>query len=111
MERFLVRSPPCKAAAGREERDTTEPKAEGNGCTEEDHRREEKRPRLEASHPEDPGLARSPWKQIRAEGLSCDYMILFGRSEADRIFQELETEVEYSEGEEAPGPSFATCHP
>ncbi|XP_009081496.1 PREDICTED: alpha-ketoglutarate-dependent dioxygenase alkB homolog 2-like, partial [Acanthisitta chloris] len=38
---------------------------------------------------------RSPRRQIRAEGLSCDYSILFGRAEADEIFQQLEREVEY----------------
>ncbi|KAF2986586.1 hypothetical protein EK904_009211 [Melospiza melodia maxima] len=31
-------------------------------------------------------------------GLSCDYRILFGKAEADEIFQELEKEVEYFEG-------------
>ncbi|KAJ6656582.1 hypothetical protein lerEdw1_003469 [Lerista edwardsae] len=98
MERFLVQSPACKAAAGRGARDSAEPKAEGAGCAEEGRRREEKRPRLEGSCPADPGSARSPWKQIRAEGLNCDYTILFGRPEADQIFRELEEEVEYSEG-------------
>ncbi|XP_064322070.1 DNA oxidative demethylase ALKBH2 isoform X2 [Phalacrocorax carbo] len=39
-----------------------------------------------------------PWQEIRAEGLSCDYRLLFGKAEADEIFQRLEEEVEYFEG-------------
>ena len=35
------------------------------------------------------------WGRIRAEGLDCDYTILFGKAEADEIFHELEKEVEY----------------
>ncbi|XP_066466019.1 DNA oxidative demethylase ALKBH2 isoform X2 [Tiliqua scincoides] len=98
MDKFLVRGT-CKSPAGQEGRASPEPKAEDTAsCAEEGSSGEEKRPRLEASHQEDLGLKCAPWKQIRAEGLSCDYIILFGRSEADRIFQELEKEVEYSEG-------------
>lgn len=52
-----------------------------------------KRPRLEG-----PGPERPPPREIRAEGLSCDYRILFSKAEADEIFQELEKEVEYFEG-------------
>lgn len=52
-----------------------------------------KRPRLEK-----PGPERPPPREIRAEGLNCDYRILFGKTEADEIFQELEKEVEYFEG-------------
>lgn len=52
-----------------------------------------KRPRLE-----EPGPGRPPPREIRAEGLNCDYRILFGKAEADEIFQELEKEVEYFEG-------------
>lgn len=54
---------------------------------------EGKRPRLEG-----PGPERPPPREIRAEGLSCDYRILFSKAEADEIFQELEKEVEYFEG-------------
>ncbi|NXG48164.1 ALKB2 demethylase, partial [Psilopogon haemacephalus] len=55
-----------------------------------------KRPR-----PEEPGSASAEplWREIRAEGLSCDYRLLFGKAEADEIFQQLEEEVEYFEGE------------
>uniref|UniRef100_A0A8C3Y9N4 DNA oxidative demethylase ALKBH2 n=1 Tax=Catharus ustulatus TaxID=91951 RepID=A0A8C3Y9N4_CATUS len=44
------------------------------------------------------GGSRPPPREIRAEGLSCDYRILFSKAEADEIFQELEKEVEYFEG-------------
>lgn len=43
-------------------------------------------------------LAGPSWRRIRAEGLDCDYTVLFGKAEADRIFQELEQEVEYFTG-------------
>ncbi|XP_032840723.1 DNA oxidative demethylase ALKBH2 isoform X2 [Tyto alba] len=51
-----------------------------------------KRPR-----PEAPASGQPPWQEIRAEGLSCDYRLLFGKAEADEIFQQLEEEVEYFE--------------
>lgn len=38
------------------------------------------------------------WRHLRAEGLNCDYTILFSRAEADKIFRELEQEVEYFTG-------------
>lgn len=42
------------------------------------------------------GDLKSPdWRHLRAEGLSCDYTVLFGKAEADKIFRELEQEVEY----------------
>ncbi|XP_061116635.1 DNA oxidative demethylase ALKBH2 [Conger conger] len=36
-----------------------------------------------------------PWQKIEAEGLDCDYAQLFGKDEADRLFKQLEEEVEY----------------
>ncbi|XP_053938490.1 DNA oxidative demethylase ALKBH2 [Cuculus canorus] len=54
-----------------------------------------KRPRPQ----EEPGSGQPLWQEIRAEGLCCDYRLLFGRAEADEIFQQLEEEVEYFEGE------------
>ncbi|XP_049721813.1 DNA oxidative demethylase ALKBH2 isoform X3 [Elephas maximus indicus] len=38
------------------------------------------------------------WRHIRAQDLDCDYTVLFGRAEADEIFQQLEKEVEYFTG-------------
>ncbi|XP_062814898.1 DNA oxidative demethylase ALKBH2-like [Anolis carolinensis] len=37
----------------------------------------------------------TPWKEIRSEGLHCDYRILFGKKEADGILLELERDIEY----------------
>ncbi|XP_070806828.1 DNA oxidative demethylase ALKBH2 [Pituophis catenifer annectens] len=53
----------------------------------------------EAAKQEISPLPGMPWKKIRAEGLICDYTILYGRAQADEIFQQLEKEVEYFEGE------------
>ncbi|NXG55181.1 ALKB2 demethylase, partial [Hemiprocne comata] len=54
----------------------------------------EKRPR-----PAEPASGQPHWQEIRAEGLCCDYRLLFGKAEADEIFQQLEEKVEYFEGE------------
>ncbi|KAM9360660.1 DNA oxidative demethylase ALKBH2 [Symphorus nematophorus] len=42
-----------------------------------------------------------PWQKIEAEGLDCDYALLFSKEEADRLFKQLEEEVVYSTGEES----------
>ncbi|XP_028312272.1 DNA oxidative demethylase ALKBH2 [Gouania willdenowi] len=42
-----------------------------------------------------------PWKKIEAEGLDCDYALLFSKEEADTLFQQLEEELVYSTGEQA----------
>ncbi|XP_068616819.1 DNA oxidative demethylase ALKBH2 [Brachionichthys hirsutus] len=42
-----------------------------------------------------------PWQKIEAEGLDCDYALLFCKEEADCLFRKLEEEVAYSTGEEA----------
>uniref|UniRef100_A0A671XAI8 DNA oxidative demethylase ALKBH2 n=2 Tax=Sparus aurata TaxID=8175 RepID=A0A671XAI8_SPAAU len=42
-----------------------------------------------------------PWQKIEAEGLDCDYALLFSKEEADKLFRQLEEEVVYSTGEEA----------
>lgn len=44
------------------------------------------------------GQSSSNWRHLRAQGLNCDYTILFGKAEADEIFRELEQEVEYFTG-------------
>lgn len=55
---------------------------------------EEPAPTGEAS-----GDMQSPgWQHFRAEGLNCDYTVLFRKAEADQIFRELEQEVEYFTG-------------
>ncbi|XP_030357154.1 DNA oxidative demethylase ALKBH2 isoform X2 [Strigops habroptila] len=70
MDRFVVKRPP------------EEPGDNG------------KRPR-----PEEPAPRQPRWQEIRAEGLSCDYRLLFGKAEADEILRQLEEQVEYFEGE------------
>ncbi|XP_074525468.1 DNA oxidative demethylase ALKBH2 isoform X2 [Halichoeres trimaculatus] len=42
-----------------------------------------------------------PWRKIEAEGLDCDYALLFSKEEADQLFKRLEEELVYSTGEEA----------
>ncbi|XP_072520534.1 DNA oxidative demethylase ALKBH2 isoform X2 [Salminus brasiliensis] len=42
-----------------------------------------------------------PWQKIEAEGLDCDYGLLFSKQEADRLFNQLELEVEYFTGDKA----------
>lgn len=39
-----------------------------------------------------------PWQKIEAEGLDCDYALLFSKDEADKLFRQLEEEVVYSTG-------------
>ncbi|NXW16321.1 ALKB2 demethylase, partial [Circaetus pectoralis] len=73
MDKYVVKRPPGETGGG------------GGGA---------KRPRAE-----EPASGQSPWQEIRAEGLSCDYRLLFGKAEADEIFQQLEEEVEYFEGD------------
>lgn len=42
-----------------------------------------------------------PWQNIEAEGLDCDYALLFSKKEADHLFKQLEEEVVYSTGTSA----------
>ncbi|XP_075391072.1 DNA oxidative demethylase ALKBH2 [Tenrec ecaudatus] len=53
------------------------------------------RKRLRREPAEEGGLR---WQHIRAEGLDCDYTVLFERAEASEIFQQLEKEVDYFTG-------------
>ncbi|XP_021019208.1 DNA oxidative demethylase ALKBH2 [Mus caroli] len=57
------------------------------------------------------GDLQSPgWRHLRAEGLSCDYTVLFRKAEADKIFRELEQEVEYFTGALAKVQVFGKWH-
>uniref|UniRef100_A0A8C0WUG1 DNA oxidative demethylase ALKBH2 n=1 Tax=Castor canadensis TaxID=51338 RepID=A0A8C0WUG1_CASCN len=59
----------------------------------------------------DRGSPRSPsWRHIAAEGLDCDYTVLFGKAEADEILRELEEEVEYFTGALAKVHVFGKWH-
>ncbi|XP_041955657.1 DNA oxidative demethylase ALKBH2 isoform X1 [Alosa sapidissima] len=42
-----------------------------------------------------------PWRKIEAEGLDCDYCLLFKTDEANELFNALERELEYFTGDQA----------
>ncbi|KAK3539138.1 hypothetical protein QTP86_026965, partial [Hemibagrus guttatus] len=42
-----------------------------------------------------------PWQKIEAQELDCDYGLLFSKEVANRLFMQLEEEVEYFTGDEA----------
>ncbi|XP_060699466.1 DNA oxidative demethylase ALKBH2 isoform X1 [Hemiscyllium ocellatum] len=54
--------------------------------------------------------AECSWKQLRAEGLNCDYTKIFTKSEADDIFLQLEKELEYFSGEQTKVQVFGKWH-
>lgn len=83
MERFLLQGPNkrlCKDDLRRSPRKVIKLE-EDEGIKEDD----------EFSHP-------VPWQKIEAEGLDCDYALLFPKEEADDLFKLLEKEVVYSSG-------------
>lgn len=94
MDRFLVTGALGSLVGKREGEANPEDPAGQRG--EESSR---KRPRAETLPNAGP-LASPTWRHIRAEGLSCDYTVLFGKAEADKIFQELEQGVEYFTGKQ-----------
>uniref|UniRef100_A0A3P8VI60 DNA oxidative demethylase ALKBH2 n=1 Tax=Cynoglossus semilaevis TaxID=244447 RepID=A0A3P8VI60_CYNSE len=51
-----------------------------------------------------------PWQKIEAEGLDCDYALLFSKGDADRHFKQLEEEIVYSTGDEAKVHLFGQLH-
>ncbi|XP_065760370.1 DNA oxidative demethylase ALKBH2 isoform X3 [Muntiacus reevesi] len=93
MDRFLVKG----SVGGLKRRMEQEQTGGGPAGLAEEEGNSKKKPRKAA-----PGngvdLAWLSWRHIRAEGLDCDYTVLFGKAEADEIFQELEKEVEYFTG-------------
>ncbi|XP_078237963.1 DNA oxidative demethylase ALKBH2 [Pogona vitticeps] len=92
MDKFIIRKPSKTTTEKRKRKADGASKVEDADSPEEGQGMQEKKPR--------PAPATdAPWKQIRAEGLNCDYKILFGKAEADRLFQELEKEVEYFDGQ------------
>ncbi|XP_045441595.1 DNA oxidative demethylase ALKBH2 isoform X2 [Pipistrellus kuhlii] len=93
MDRFLEKRALGSPVGKREQEQTGAGSAESG----EDEESTRKRPRTE-SPGNGTGLAGLSWRRIRSEGLDCDYTVLFGKAEADEIFQELEREVEYFTG-------------
>ncbi|CAL8344446.1 unnamed protein product [Lota lota] len=51
-----------------------------------------------------------PWQNVDAEGLDCDYALLFTKEEAYRLFDRLETEVVYLTGHEARVQVYGKVH-
>ncbi|XP_028851734.1 DNA oxidative demethylase ALKBH2 [Denticeps clupeoides] len=51
-----------------------------------------------------------PWRKIEADGLDCDYGLLFSREEADGLYSSLEQEVEYFSGDQAKVRVFGKLH-
>lgn len=94
MERFLVKRSQGDCVGKGEQQEQTEEEAATLSTDPGGPRKRPKRETLER-----PICKAAPsWRHIRAEGLDCDYMVLFGKVEADKIFQELEKEVEYFTG-------------
>ena len=95
MDRFLVKGE-LGDLLGKREREVS---GEGPAGRQADQEGGRKGPKAEtqgnAGHQAGPS-----WQHVRAEGLSCDYTVLFGKAEADKIFQELEREVEYFTGKQ-----------
>ncbi|KAG8521228.1 DNA oxidative demethylase ALKBH2, partial [Galemys pyrenaicus] len=106
MDRFLVKGA-LGGPLGKRER---EQRAEGTAELAGHREGSRKRPRVEV-----PGCgveeAAPSWRHIRAQGLNCDYTVLFGKNEADDIFQELEKEVEYFTGALTRVQVFGKWHP
>nr|XP_044988920.1 DNA oxidative demethylase ALKBH2-like isoform X2 [Jaculus jaculus] len=86
MERFLMKR------TGRDFVDKEEVPTALGGDQGSVAKRARNQPRV-GGHPAGPR-----WRHIQAEGLDCDYTVLFGKAEADKIFHELEEEVEYFTG-------------
>ncbi|KAM9194284.1 DNA oxidative demethylase ALKBH2 isoform 2-T2 [Dugong dugon] len=100
MDKFLVKRTLGDRLGKSKERNLGEEQdqtGEDPAVLEGEERSSRKRPRRETA--EDGVSSAGPrWRHIRAQGLDCDYTVLFGRAEADEIFQQLEKEVEYFTG-------------
>lgn len=66
-------------------------KLESDEKMKEEEEEDERVTLAEFSHP-------VPWQKIEAEGLDCDYALLFSKEEVDHLFKKLEEEVVYSTG-------------
>ncbi|XP_006870565.1 PREDICTED: alpha-ketoglutarate-dependent dioxygenase alkB homolog 2 [Chrysochloris asiatica] len=112
MDKFLVKKAPRNRLGQGEEKSL----GEGQDQAGEDpaqlggeERSLRKRPRRDLV--EDGTDSAGPrWQHIRAEGLDCDYTVLYDRAEADEIFRELEKEVEYFTGALARVQVFGKWH-
>ncbi|XP_068845672.1 DNA oxidative demethylase ALKBH2 isoform X1 [Capricornis sumatraensis] len=105
MDRFLVKG----AVGGLKRRMEQEQTGGGPAGLAEEEGNNKKNPRRAAPGNEVDSAGLS-WRRIQAEGLDCDYTVLFGKAEADEIFQELEKEVEYFTGALARVQVFGKWH-
>ncbi|KAF7661971.1 hypothetical protein LDENG_00248610 [Lucifuga dentata] len=103
MEKFVIREPSKRSCPDGGPRQgpgkTIKLEMYNNGMK--DHAEEDEN--AEFSHP-------VPWQKIEAEGLDCDYALLFSKEEADHLFKQLEEEVVYSTGEESKVQVFGKIH-
>lgn len=105
MDRFLVKGL-SRVLLGKREQEQT---GEGPAELGEDGESTTKRSRR-ATPRSGIDLAGPSWQRLRAEGLHCDYTVLFVKAEADEIFRELEQQVEYFTGALARVQVFGKWH-
>ncbi|XP_029365752.1 DNA oxidative demethylase ALKBH2 isoform X1 [Echeneis naucrates] len=94
MEKFVIRAQNKRSETLRRSPRKKIKLEEGERMKEEEDEVDEDAALVEFSHP-------VPWQKIEAEGLDCDYALLFSKEEADQLFKQLEEQVVYSTGEEA----------
>lgn len=91
MEKFVVRGQHKCSCTNDARSSRKKIKLESDERMEEKEEEDERVTLAEFSHP-------VPWQKIEAEGLDCDYALLFSKEEADHLFKKLEEEVVYSTG-------------
>lgn len=98
MDRFLVKGAVGGLLGKREQEQT------GEGPAELGEYEESTRKRTRTETPRNGvDLVGPSWQHIRAEGLDCDYTVLFGKAEADQIFREFVSRV-HNQGVGQQGP-------
>uniref|UniRef100_A0A665UUD8 AlkB homolog 2, alpha-ketoglutarate-dependent dioxygenase n=1 Tax=Echeneis naucrates TaxID=173247 RepID=A0A665UUD8_ECHNA len=91
MEKFVIRAQNKRSETLRRSPRKKIKLEEGERMKEEEDEVDEDAALVEFSHP-------VPWQKIEAEGLDCDYALLFSKEEADQLFKQLEEQVVYSTG-------------
>uniref|UniRef100_UPI0037E78395 DNA oxidative demethylase ALKBH2 n=1 Tax=Semicossyphus pulcher TaxID=241346 RepID=UPI0037E78395 len=92
MEKFVVRGKKHSSCTNDSQSPKKKIKLESDDGVKQEEDEEDEH--AEFSHP-------VPWQKVEAEGLDCDYALLFSKEEADQLFKQLEEEVVYSTGEKA----------
>ncbi|MBN3304242.1 ALKB2 demethylase, partial [Amia calva] len=104
MDKFVTRTKKrTLGSSGRPEKDVGEKAHQEEGGLQKKSKvlRDEEEEREESCPSADEFSDPLPWQKIEAEGLDLDYTVLFPRTQADRLFKQLEEEVEYFSGERA----------